>query len=75
MNNILQLTGLFSLEWKDNLETATEGELADAINSIVSNRHNLAHGRDVGVSLVYMKSWYEKATKVIKLIEDLCDNS
>jgi hypothetical protein len=72
MNNILQLAGMFNPEWKDRLATETNGELSDSVNSIISNRHQIAHGKDTGVSLANLKIWYKNATKVIELLESLC---
>ncbi|MBW4615321.1 MAG: hypothetical protein KME21_19005 [Desmonostoc vinosum HA7617-LM4] len=73
MEKILQLTAAFSLEWESNLRNATEGELKDAINSIVANRNNIAHGQDVGITYATIKDYYEKAFKVIKMIENQCN--
>ncbi|MBD1930582.1 MULTISPECIES: HEPN domain-containing protein [Cyanophyceae] len=73
MEKILQLTGLFSPEWESELRKVTEGELKDAVDSIVSNRHNIAHGRDVGITYVRVKEYYNKALKVIDLIENQCN--
>lgn len=72
MSNIIALIRNFNPEWADYLAKETEGELADHINSIVKNRHKIAHGIDTSVSLGYVTAWYESAKKVIKLIEDLC---
>lgn len=73
MEKILQLTGTFNPEWESNLRIATEGELKDAINSIVANRNNIAHGRDVNITYIRIKDYYEKAIKVINMIENQCN--
>lgn len=73
MDKILQLTGSFSREWQSNLEKATEGELKDAINSIVANRNNIAHGEDSRITYARIKDYYEKAIKVINMIENQCN--
>ena len=54
MGKVLELVGCFSNEWKEELQDATEGELKDAIDSVVSNRRQIAHGQggrvgDVGL--------------------------
>ena len=72
MGNILELTRAFSLQWAEELENATEGELKESVDSIVANRHNIAHGRDVGISYVTIREYYQNAVKVIELIEDQC---
>ena len=50
MEKILQLTGLFSKEWANELRLETEGELKDAVDSIANNRNQIAHGGSVGIS-------------------------
>lgn len=74
MEKILQLTGAFSLEWESKLRKDTEGELKDAIDSIVNNRNNISHGQDVGITYTRIKDYYEKAIKVINMIENQCNN-
>jgi hypothetical protein len=73
MEKILQLTRLFSREWESNLRDATEGNLKDAVDSIVINRHKIAHGEDVGISYVRIKEYYQAAIKVVELIEKQCN--
>lgn len=72
MGNILELTRAFSRQWAEELEIATEGELKESVDIIVANRHNIAHGRDVGISYVAIREYYQNAVKVIELIEDQC---
>lgn len=72
MEKILQLTGLFSKEWENQLRRQTEGELKDAVDSIANNRNQIAHGGSVGISYLQIKDYYERAIKVIELIENQC---
>lgn len=72
MEKILQLTGLFSKEWENDLRRETEGELKDAVDSIANNRNQIAHGGSVGISYSQIKSYYDRAIKVIELIENQC---
>ncbi|HEY8768789.1 MAG TPA: HEPN domain-containing protein [Dehalococcoidia bacterium] len=73
MGNICALTRSFSDEWSAQLEAETEGELKDAVNSIVANRHLLSHGGDAGIGLVQMREYYTSAIKVIDLLRRWCD--
>lgn len=73
MEKILKLTGAFKPEWRRKLESETEGELKDAVDSIVANRHLIAHGRNVGLTYATVKSYYTRAKKVISLIERNCE--
>lgn len=72
MGKIVELTRAFNSEWTTELETATEGELKDGVDSIVANRHQIAHGRDVGITYTRIKNYYEDAIKVVDLIEKMC---
>jgi len=62
MKKSLALTASFNQTWEENLRTATEGELKDAIDSIVNNRHLIAHGQDVGISYVNIKKILRKCS-------------
>ena len=73
MERILGLAGAFSPEWRDKLENATSEVIKDSINSIVANRHLIAHGRSVGITIGRMKRYYKDAVKLIKLIERQCN--
>ncbi len=72
MEDILTLSGMFSKEWRDHLENATEGELKAAVDSIVANRNQIAHGVDVGISFVTIRGYYQSAVKVVDVIEKTC---
>jgi len=72
MGKIIELTRAFNSEWASALETATEGRLKDSVDSIVANRHQIAHGRDVGITYARIKSYYEDAIEVVDLIEKTC---
>ena len=72
MGNILQLTEAFSRQWAEELENATDGKLKESVDSIVTLRHNIAHGRDSGVSYARIREYYQSAIKVIELIEKQC---
>lgn len=73
MGNIIELTELFSKEWADDLGQATDGQLKDAVNSLVAVRHQIAHGKDAGISYVRVREYYQSAVKVVKLLEKQCN--
>ncbi|MBF0553199.1 MAG: hypothetical protein HQK96_01435 [Nitrospirae bacterium] len=49
--------------------TSVKGERKDAIDSIVANRNQIAHGEYVGLSLVLMKNYYKNASEVLEFIK------
>lgn len=75
MEAILQLVGAFDPEWRSELDEATEGEVAAAVNSIVTNRHGIAHGRTIGLSYVIMHQYYLSSIKLLELVDSKCNGS
>lgn len=69
---ILQLVGSFSVEWRKSVENEIDDELKDAVDSIVTNRNQIAHGVDIGITFGRINDYYEKTVKVIKIIETRC---
>lgn len=72
MGKILDLTRAFNPQWANQLEAATEGQLKDAVDSVVANRNQIAHGRDVGITYARIKDYYEDVIQVVNLIEGMC---
>lgn len=72
MKKILELCGRFRDDWRIEIESQTEGSLKDAIDGLVAIRHNIAHGRDTGISIVTVRDYYNRAKKVVALLEGKC---
>jgi len=68
MGTILELAGGFSQEWRQRLEKDTTGQLSESVNSIVGNRHKIAHGESVGLTLHTLLQYYGDALKVVDLL-------
>ncbi len=56
MGSILDLAGGFSHELRTRFESNTKGRLGESVNSIVDNRHKIAHGESVGITLQFSRS-------------------
>lgn len=70
---MLQLAGLFSQQWRGNIETEITDELKDSVNSIRGNRISIVHGhRSVTITFERIKKYYEDAISVIEIIENEC---
>lgn len=74
MSNIITLLGDFSEEFKIQIESVTEGELKDAIDSVVQNRHQISHGRTIGITFVTIKEYYKRVLNVLEYIEAMLDS-
>lgn len=72
MGTILDLAGAFCQEWKQRLERDTNGQLGESVNSIVGNRHKIAHGESVGLTLHTLMQYYGDALKVVDLLRQQC---
>jgi HEPN superfamily RiboL-PSP-like protein len=72
MGTILELAGGFSQEWKEKLAAATDGQLGESVNSIVGNRHKIAHGESVSLTLSSLTQYYRDAISVIELLRTHC---
>ena len=72
MEEIIRLFGAFDPEWQGRLEIECEGELSDAVNSIVGNRHSIAHGGSVSLTIGGLHKYYQKALKVVDVLHRVC---
>jgi hypothetical protein len=73
---ILEVLNKFNSNWGSTFEneikdnSPIDKEIKDSIDSIVSNRHLIAHGKSVGVSYSTVKKYYGYCTKAIEILED-----
>lgn len=61
----------FSEEWCEEFDKTISEKQKAAIDSIIANRNNIAHGSDVGISFVTMKQYYTDAKAVLALLEKI----
>lgn len=67
-NNICELLNSFSDSWRSKYEENVTDEQVDAINSVVANRHQIAHGRNVGISYGVISKYYKEITKAVEVL-------
>ncbi len=72
MGRILDLAQSFSLQLREDLDNATDYEMKDAVDSIVTNRNKIAHGEDVGISYVTVHRYYRDAVRMLEILEGQC---
>lgn len=70
-NNICTFLNQFNSEWKESLDNRVSDAERDAIDSLVANRHLIAHGHDVGVSYVRINDWYKNTKSVVNKINEI----
>ena len=59
----------FSPAWKVAFENALSDEEKDAVNSVVNNRHQIAHGRNVGVSPHIMDRYFTCCKAAVRKLD------
>jgi hypothetical protein len=72
METILRIARSFSVQWAEELRAETSGERQDAVNAILANRHQIAHGRSVGITYSQIRTYYERALEVLDMAERKC---
>lgn len=69
----LETARSFKPEWeKDLSDFLKEDGRKEAIDSVMSNRHLIAHGKDCGITLVRIKDYLKTSVKVLEFIEEQC---
>ena len=74
-DGILRLVGDFNPQWQSTLQDSIKNENSAALTSIVKNRHSIAHGRDVDLTLQQLQDYYRIVQDVVQLVYDVCDTS
>ena len=75
-SKFLDTAGAFNSIWKDELQQYldTDGR-GDAIDSIMSQRHLIAHGKahTSNITLANVKDYLKKSIEVLEFIEEQCE--
>lgn len=67
---IRELTKSFNPNWHDGIRAFLQEEnRGSAINYILKDRHNIAHGRDSDITIGKLEDYLNKTVEVIKYIE------
>jgi hypothetical protein len=65
----------FKPEWGTDLNIFLDSNgRREAINSIMKNRHEIAHGKYSGITLVQIRNYFDKAVEVVEFIENQCNS-
>jgi len=67
---LVQLAGAFDRGWAVALTEFIAGERKDAIDSVMDNRNQIAHGESVTLTRGRLKGYYDKILEVINFVED-----
>lgn len=69
----IDTAGAFKAQWATDLEAYLNQEgRKDAIDSIMANRHLIAHGQNAGISVARVKEYLVKCIEVVEFMENQC---
>ncbi len=69
----LETARSFNRDWELKLNDYIEQNgRKDAIDSVMTNRHLIAHGKDSGITLARLDQYFKKGVEVIDYIEGQC---
>jgi hypothetical protein len=71
-SKLCQVTGAFDSQWSRDLKDFLEGPRKDALDSVMANRHQIAHGRDIGLTYVRIKDYYVVVKDIVSYLEAQC---
>ena len=71
MNKISELARSFNSDWAAEID----GELSmrDSVNSILANRHQIAHGKSTDVTVGRLQPWYRDAIRLVDMLRRQCE--
>lgn len=69
---LCQLAGAFDPQWQEDLASYLNGARKDAIDSVIANRHQIAHGQDVGITYIRIKTYYDHVKDAVNFVQAQC---
>ena len=67
-----QLLGSFNSDWEKIIEENILDDQKEAIDSILANRHQIAHGQSVGITYARVNQYYAKVVRTVEIIYEQC---
>ena len=74
----IDVAGSFNSTWREELEEylqSDNGSRKEALDSIMKNRNQIAHGKDVGITVHRVRDYIGRCVEVLEFIEDQCDGN
>jgi hypothetical protein len=72
-DKFLEIARAFDSKWADELEAFLAGEgRKEAVDSIMANRHLIAHGDNSGITIARLRGFFDKSVEVLEYIEIQC---
>ena len=74
-SKFVEIAYCFKKEWGQELENYLKQnpEIKDAVDSIMANRHLIAHGKSTSISIGRVKEYLMRSIKLLDFIEKQCN--
>ena len=71
-----KIVSMFDTNWANLLDEYSKQEgRQDALNSVMNVRHAVAHGRDTGITMSSLRSYFDKCTEILIFVEKQCEGA
>jgi len=70
---IFSIAAEFNKDWSDRLKKSVPVPQRESLNSVVSNRHAIAHGGTSPIVLSDLKRYYQDIIIIIQVLETCCE--
>jgi Mg/Co/Ni transporter MgtE len=70
-DRLAEVLGSFNEKWKEDFCNQISDEQKAALNSLVSNRNNIAHGENDVISYELMKNYYRNTKEVVDILKKI----
>jgi len=72
-SRFVEIASTFKKEWGEELSVfANEDGRKDALDSIMANRHLIAHGKRSDITMARVKEYLGKSIELIEFVEEQC---
>ena len=65
----------FSKSWVEQFENEVTDELVSSLNSLISNRNNIAHGENDNITFRSVEKYYEDTKSIIEILKKIIKKS
>lgn len=70
-NRFVETASSFNKRWGEDLDAFSEDRgRKEAINSIMTQRHRIAHGKSSDITIARVREYYERARELLDFVED-----
>ena len=73
-DRLSRLVQSFGTDWIDELNQHPDRlQLKSALDSIISNRNNIAHGENIATTIGQLRSYYDSVVRLLDFLYEQCD--